>query len=266
MRIGVFDSGLGGLTVVKEILNSFQGIKVFYIADTKFAPYGEKSGIKILNQSIKITNYLIKKHNIEVLIVACNTATSAAIKQIREKYPLLLVIGVEPGLKPAINISKSKKVGVMATNATLNGEKYRLLLNELSKESKIDFYEQACIGLVEQIEDGKIKETKTLNMLKNWLVPMKEKGVDTIVFGCTHYPLIQELVKQIMGDDIYLIETGQAIAKRLKEQSSKYNLTFLDEKNEVELFYTKTINLEMINMLCEDYKKLAKISIGEVNE
>jgi glutamate racemase len=251
LKVGVFDSGLGGLTVLKSILKIFKNAEIFYIADTAYAPYGEKTVEEILNRCDNITKYLLEKYAIEALIVACNTATSAAIKHLREKFPFLIVIGTEPGIKPAILNTKTLNVGILATPATLKGEKYQILVNELSNIKKVKLYEQACIGLVEQIEKGEINTNKTYKMLENWLKPMKENSVDTIVLGCTHYPLVEKVIKKIMGEDIVLIETGDAIANRLLSLSEKKshknigNLTIL-------ICYTGPININMIENIIEN--------------
>ncbi len=265
MKVGVFDSGLGGLTVVQAITKNFKGAQVFYIADTLFAPYGQKSKEQILKHSIDVTSFLIKKHDIDVLIVACNTATSAAIKYLRQEFPKLIVIGTEPGIKPAMQNSVSKRVGVLATPATLNGEKYQLLLNKLSNEHKVDVFEQACEGLVEQIEDGKISHKETFSMLSSWLKPMKNNSVDTIVLGCTHYPLVSDLIKEIMGAKIQLIETGSAIAKRLENLSLQNGHTNNGELS-IEVFYTGEIKKDMINMILQDWKDGGKIVVRDINE
>lgn len=260
MRVGVFDSGLGGLTVIKAIVDVFKGAQLFYVADTAFAPYGEKSKDEILKRCFEITNYLENKHKIDVLIVACNTATSAAIKTLRQEYKNLIVIGIEPGLKPALGISKTGNIGVLATRATLNGNKYQSLANKLFKDKKQKLYERACIGLVEQIEDGFIDEETTIKMLEDWLKPMKEANVDTIVLGCTHYPLVSHLIKEIMDDEIFLVETGYAIANRLKELSQEYG-----HKNEgklsLEICHTGIINTKMIDIIFEDFKKNEKFEL-----
>ncbi len=241
MKIGVFDSGLGGLTVVKSIQNIFKGAELFYIADTFYAPYGEKSQTEILNRCDEITRCLIKNHNIDALIVACNTATSAAIKHLRQAFPFLIIIGTEPGIKPAILNTKTNNIGVLATVATLEGNKYQLLVNELSSIKKVTLYEQACIGLVEQIENGEINSQKTFEMLENWLKPMKENSVDTIVLGCTHYPLISQVIKKIMGDEITLIQTGDAIANRLLHLSA--NKGHINE-GELDIYLYSTGNIK----------------------
>lgn len=265
MKVGVFDSGLGGLTVVEAISKFFKGAEIFYIADTLFAPYGEKSKEQILNRSLNITNYLLKKYEIEALIVACNTATSAAIKELRQKFKDLIVIGTEPGVKPAISKTQTKNIGVLATPATLNGEKYQDLVAKLSKDSEINVYETACAGLVNQIEDGKIFHSDTHAMLKKWLDPMKENGVDTIVLGCTHYPLISDVIRDIMGANIELIETGEAIARRLDDLCSKKGHCDRSELK-IEVFYTGKIKKDMINIILENWQDGGKIEIKEENE
>ena len=251
MKVGVFDSGLGGLTVVSAIQEVFKGAELFYIADTAYAPYGGKTVQEILNRCDNITQYLLSNHGIEALIIACNTATSAAIKHLREKFPFLIIIGTEPGIKPAILNTKTSRVGVLATPATLKGDKYQLLVNELSNIKKVTLYEQACIGLVEQIEKGEINSSKTFNMLEKWLEPMKQNGVDTIVLGCTHYPLVDEIIKKIMGNDITLIETGNAIANRLKLLSEE-----LGHKNQgklkISVCFTGEINKQMIEKILKN--------------
>ncbi len=265
MKVGVFDSGLGGLTIVDAISKSFQGAEVFYIADTLFAPYGEKTQEQILKHSFDVTNYLIKKHQIDALVVACNTATSVAIKYLRQMFPNLIVIGTEPGIKPAMQITRTKNIGVLATPVTLSGEKYQLLLNELSKEYKVEVFEAACAGLVNQIENGKIDDEDTFLMLQKWLEPMKQNSVDTIVLGCTHYPLISEVIKEIMGAEIRLIETGSAIAKRLKDLSLE-NGHNKEGNLKITVFYTGEIKKEMINMILDNWTDGGKIQVRDINE
>lgn len=226
-NIGVFDSGLGGLTVVSAILKQLKGVEIYYIADTANAPYGEKSKEQITDFSISITEYFIHNYNIDALVVACNTATSAAIAELRKKYPNLIIVGTEPGLKPAISHSKTKKVGILATPATLNGEKYKSLVDELSDQYSVEVFEQACDGLVQQIEKGETDTPKTISMLEHWLAPMREANVDTIVLGCTHYPLVSKAIIKVMGHPVTLVQTADAISKRL--------LSLLEEKGHINI-------------------------------
>ena len=252
MKVGVFDSGLGVLTVLKSILKVFRNAEIFYIADTEYAPYGEKKSEEILNRCDKITEYLLENYGIEALIVACNTATSAAIKHLREKFPFLIVIGTEPGIKPAILNTKSLNVGILATPATLKGDKYQLLVNDLSSIKKVKLYEQACIGLVEQIEKGEIDNSKTYEMLENWLKPMKASNVDTIVLGCTHYPLVDKVIKKIMGENVILIETGDAIAKRLICLSNEKAHHINQGDLQILILHTGNININMVQTVLEN--------------
>ena len=260
MRVGVFDSGLGGLTVVDSITKLINGVEIFYIADTKFSPYGEKTKEQILKHSFDIANHLINEHKIDALVVACNTATSAAIKELRETFKNLIVIGTEPGLKPAINATKTNKIGVLATKATLCGNKYQDLLTNLASQNDIEVMQEPCLGLVKQIEDGLIEHDDTYIMLEKWLKPMKEKNVDTIVLGCTHYPLIKDLIKKILGDEIVLIETGHAIANRLEDLAKKQAIQF-KENNSLHLFYTGIINTKMVEKIVPNFDECVKIEI-----
>lgn len=260
MKVGVFDSGLGGLTVVNAITKILKGSEVFYIADTLAAPYGQKSSQEILEHSFDVANYLIDTHQIDALIVACNSATSAAIKNLREHFPHLLVIGTEPGIKPAIELTKTGNVGVLATQATLNGDKYQLLVDTLSHEKKVILYEQACPGLTEQIELGYTQTQQTYTMLESWLDPMIQNGVDTIVLGCTHYPLIANCIKQIMGKHIKLIETGNAIAKRLQSLSIEQGHTNKGDLK-VYVYFTGDININMVNTILEKWEYGGKIMV-----
>ena len=221
MKVGIFDSGLGGLTVVRAILETIKGVDIHYIADTRHAPYGEKSQEEILRYALNITDYFIQTHHIDALVIACNSATTAAIATLRQRYPQLIIIGTEPGVKPAIAATKNGKVGILATAATLRSEKYQQLVDRLASPEKITLYEQPCPGLVEQIEQGDVKSEETRRMLDGWLGEMRASGVDTIVLGCTHYPLAAEVISELMEHKVSLIHTGEAIAKRLLDLAQK---------------------------------------------
>lgn len=259
MKVGVFDSGLGGLTIVRTMLEKLQSAEIIYVADTANAPYGEKTKEQILAFSIAITEYLISHHRIDALVVACNTATSAAISELREKYPDLIIVGTEPGLKPAISHSVSKNVGVLATPATLNGEKYKALVSMLCEHYHVRVFEQPCPGLVQQIESGDTDTRKTFEMLEGWLKPMRDANVDTIVLGCTHYPLVKNAIERVMGRPITFVESAEGVTNRL--------LCLLEQKGEasdgettLKLFATGPIETGMVkNILGE------KFSVAMIN-
>ena len=248
LKIGVFDSGLGGLTVVQAISKVVKGAKLFYIADTKNAPYGNKTTEQILQYSLNITDYFLKNHQIDALVIACNTATSAAIAILRKRYPELIIVGTEPAVKPAIKQTQTAKVGVLATPATLRGDKYQSLVERLSNVKEVELFEQACPGLVEHIENRTLESKESKALLNAWLLPMKRAKVDTIVLGCTHYPLASSVIKEIMSKDVMLLDSGMAIANRL--------LTLLKEaghKNsgelEIHLYTTGKIDRDFVDSL-----------------
>ena len=260
MKVGLFDSGLGGLTVVKSVLEELKGIDLIYVADTKNAPYGDKSKDEILDFSIAIVDFLIKEYAIDALVVACNTATSAAIEDIRKHYKHLAIVGLEPGIKPAVAWSVSKKVGILATPATLGGEKYKKLAARLSQECDVIIYEQACPGLVEQIEAGQSDAPKTIGMLEDWLAPMRELDVDTIVLGCTHYPLIAQSIQKVMGREVNLVETSKPVAKRLLhllEQKGYQNIG----SNTLEILTTGVISEDMIAHILGEKYQIKKLDL-----
>lgn len=248
MKIGVFDSGLGGLTIVATMLSHLHGAQIIYIADTANAPYGEKTKKQILDYSVRITEYLIEQHHIDALVVACNTATSAAIAELRMNYPDLIIVGTEPGLKPAISHSLTKNVGVLATPATLEGEKYKALVQMLSEHYHVRVFEQPCPGLVQQIEAGETDTPTTLSMLERWLRPMRDAGVDTIVLGCTHYPLVKKAIQNVMQQRVTFVDSAEGVTKRLIHLLGEKGYKNKGETT-LSLFATGSINPQMIQTI-----------------
>ncbi len=250
MKIGVFDSGLGGLTVVQAISTVIKGAELFYIADTLHAPYGEKSFPEILQLSLNITQYLIDNHQINALVVACNTATSAAIKELRVIYPNLIIIGTEPAIKPAIEQTTTGNIGVLATPATLKGDKYQALVDRVSSSRAVKLYEQACPGLVEHIEGDTLESVESMALLEKWLQPMREGEVDIIVLGCTHYPLAGKMIQKVMQQEVLLIDSGYAIANHLLlrlEENGHLNKGAL----KMDLFHTGEINDKIVHKILD---------------
>jgi len=248
MRIGIFDSGLGGLTIVRAIRKIIRGAEIFYLADTKHAPYGEKTTKEIIQYSLEITDYFVNTHAIDVLVIACNTATTAAIQILRERYPSLIVVGTEPGLKPAMEQTATKVVGILATPATLKSDKYLQLSRRLFANKEITLIEQSCPGLVEKIENDELHTQETHEMLVSWLDPMREAGVDTIVLGCTHYPIAAEKISSLIGEEVLLVHTAEAIAQRvlhLAEAKGHKNSGSLSYR----IFATAKINTKVVSRI-----------------
>jgi len=217
--IGVFDSGVGGISVLKHIRALLPHEQLLYVADSKYAPYGNKTPAEIQARCFEIADFLIKKE-IKALVVACNTATAAAIEVMREKYILpdfnFPIIGMEPAVKPAAEASKSGVIGVLATVGTLKSAQFAALLETYGRNVRV--VTQACVGLVECIERGELNTNTTLALLKQYCQPLLDEGADTIVLGCTHYPFVRPLIETIVGSKVTLIDTGMAVAKHLKHQ------------------------------------------------
>lgn len=212
--IGVFDSGVGGLSVLKAIRQELPNELILYLADQFHVPYGKRSLSEVLNFSIKITQFLMDL-GVKLIVVACNTASAASLHQLRIKFPNFLFVGMEPAVKPAAERSVTRRVGVLATTATFQGALYSSVVERFAKD--VVLYQDTCPGLVDQIEAGGLNSTKTRTILENALLPMLEKGIDTIVLGCTHYPFVIPLIKEIVGDEVRVIDPAPAVARRVNQ-------------------------------------------------
>ena len=220
--IGVFDSGVGGLSVLRHIRAQLPHEHLLYFADAAFAPYGDKPERVIAERSLAIAGFLVA-HGAKALVVACNTATVAAIKLLRAHYPRMPIVGVEPGLKPGAAASRNGQVGVLATDGTLAGEKFQRLLEQISQSSNARiaprFLLQGCTGLADQIELGELDSDATALMLARYITPLLDQGADTLVLGCTHYPLVLAAIERLIAKTtprrIVLVDTGEAVARQL---------------------------------------------------
>jgi glutamate racemase len=225
--IGVFDSGIGGLSVLRHIHAQLPHEKLLYFADSGFAPYGSKPEEVIVDRSLKIAHFLLNL-GAKALVVACNTATAASIKALRELYPDLPVVGVEPGLKPAAAITQTKTVGVLATERTLASDKFNQLKEQISATTDVHFLLQACKGLADQIEKGELYSATTSKMVTGFVTPLLQQGADTLVLGCTHYPFVRPLLEEIIHratpKPITIIDTGDAVARQLARLLAQHGL------------------------------------------
>ncbi len=224
--IGLFDSGIGGTSIWKEIIKLLPNEQTIYLADSKNAPYGEKSKGEIIALCVKNTELLISK-GCKLIVVACNTATTNAIAYLRENYDVPF-IGIEPAIKPAALYSETGAVGILATKGTLTSALFEKTANEYTK--KITVIEQDGEGLVSLIEQGEINSLELENLLATYLKPMLNFNVDHLVLGCTHYPYLIPQIKKIIGDKIQIIDSGEAVAKQTKAILSKHHL-FCNEKH-----------------------------------
>ncbi|HRE29622.1 MAG TPA: glutamate racemase, partial [Anaerolineales bacterium] len=183
--LGVFDSGVGGLSVVRHLLRALPEAGVVYVADTAHVPYGPRSLAEVRAFSHAITRYLLDLGASEI-VVACNTASAAALKSLRESFPGVPFVGMEPAVKPAAEQTHSGVVGVLATPATFQGELFASVVERFARDVRV--LRQTCPGLVEQIEAGRLDTPDTEALLRGWLEPMLQEGIDALVLGCTHYP------------------------------------------------------------------------------
>lgn len=216
--IGVFDSGVGGLSVLRHIRAQLPNEHLLYFADSGFAPYGDKPEHVVAERSLAIAAFLVAR-GAKALVVACNTATVAAIRLIREHYHDMPIVGVEPGLKPAAAASRNGKVGVLATECTLGGAKFLQLREQVALAGDVEFLLQGCTGLADQIELGELDSAATTAMLERYIVPLLDQGADTLVLGCTHYPFVTTTIGAIIraatAREVVLIDTGDAVARQL---------------------------------------------------
>jgi glutamate racemase len=219
--IGVFDSGVGGLSVLREIRNQFPEEDLIYIADQIHVPYGNRSREQVLDFSQGIVRFLLRE-NVKLIVVACNTASAVALAELRRIYPDLPFIGMEPAVKPAAEETSTGVVGVLATPATFQGDLYASTVERFARGVKV--LQETCPGLVEQIEAGYIDHPLTREILENALIPMLEQNIDKVVMGCTHYPFVIPIIKDIVGNQVKVIDPAPAVARQTGRLLEVYKL------------------------------------------
>ncbi len=245
--IGIFDSGVGGLSVLKEIRKQLPNESIVYFGDSNNCPYGEKTKKEALVLARKNIEFLIN-HHCKIIVIACNTVTAVAIDSFRSDYHIPF-IGMEPALKPAALQTKTKKIGILATENTINGNHFKQTFSKYGKD--IEVFIQPGYGLVELVEKNDHTSEKAKILLEEYLAPMLDKGADTIVLGCTHYPFLKELIQEITFDDINVIDPSNAVAAQTKRVLEQLNLIETDVTNPKFQFFT-TGNTEIIKSFLEN--------------
>ncbi|MFV5700602.1 glutamate racemase [Flavobacterium sp. XS2P12] len=243
--IGIFDSGIGGTSIWKAIHQLLPNEKTIYLADSKNAPYGQKSKEDIVALSIKNTDFLLKM-NCKLIVVACNTATTNAIRELREKYDVPF-IGIEPAIKPAATHSKTQIIGILATQGTLNSELFNKT-TEMYQDTKI--IEQVGHGLVQLIENGDINSPEMTKLLHSYLTPMIEANIDYLVLGCSHYPYLIPQIKKILPEHIQIIDSGEAVAKQT-QKILREKIGFSSAEKSEPIFYTNS-NSKVLTTILEN--------------
>lgn len=253
--IGLFDSGIGGTSIWREINNLVPNENCIYLADSKNAPYGQKTKEQIIELCFKNTAYLLER-NCKLIVVACNTATTNAIVELRAKFDIPF-IGIEPAIKPAALNSQTQKIGILATQGTLNSA---LFHKNIAAFSHVQILEQVGHGLVQLIESGKLDSDETQVLLKQYLKPMVDANIDYLVLGCSHYPYLIPQIKKIIPSNIQIIDSGEAVARQTKNLlESKVGTRDASIANE-QIFYTngnpnvlKSILKNQSNVFAKDF-------------
>lgn len=216
--VGIFDSGVGGLSVLRHVHAALPREQLLYFADSGYAPYGDRTEEEIVARSLAIASFFIERR-VKALVVACNTATAAAIQAIRERWPQLVVVGIEPGLKPAAQQTRNGVVGVLATRSTLASKRFALLQQQMENQYKVRYLPQACVGLVDLIEKGELHSPATVGLLERYLAPLLAQQADTLVLGCTHYPFVREAIESVcrrLATSVpAIVDTGDAVTRQL---------------------------------------------------
>ncbi len=219
--IGVFDSGVGGLSVLRAIREQHPEEDLIYIADQAHVPYGPRPKEEVRDFSLAIVRFL-RRREAKLVVVACNTASAAALKALRTSYPDLPFVGMEPAVKPAAEETHSGVVGVLATPATFQGELYESTVERFAQGVRI--LQDTCPGLVNQIENGHIQGEETREILERALKPMLDQGVDKVVMGCTHYPFVIPLIEEILGPEVEVIDPAPAVARQVGRLLDRHRL------------------------------------------
>lgn len=224
--IGIFDSGVGGLSVLRWLRYKLPNENLIYVADSCYAPYGDKSREFIEERSVSLTRFLMGQRS-KAIVVACNTATAAAISTLRSMFPIP-IIGVEPGIKPALSATKNGTIGILATRETLKSNKFKNLVELLCKDHNA--VTQECPGLVELVEQTDLSGRQTYELVAKYVNALISKGADTLVLGCTHYSFLAHIIQSIAGEDILIVDTGEAVAREVVRRLGEAKL--ISESNE----------------------------------
>lgn len=251
LPVGIFDSGIGGLSVMHHIHQQLPGEDLLYFADSGYAPYGDKTDAEIIARSMAAAGFL-HDQGIKALVVACNTATAIAVEQLRQHWPQLIIIGIEPALKPAAQLTHTKIVGVLATHGTLHSQRFAALRQRMSQETGVQYLLSECIGLADQVEKGELQSPATARLLHQYALPLLQQGADTLVLGCTHYPFVRPLLEDIArnaGFTPTILDTGEAIARQLHKKLREANLLKKQASNGQIHAYTTSSQATLENAL-----------------
>lgn len=250
--IGIFDSGVGGLTIMKALTETLSCENYIYLADSKNAPYGEKSEKEIVELTKQNVDFLLSQ-NCKLIVIACNTATGISIDYLRKTYPEVPFVGLEPAIKPACLKTKTGNVGVLATEGTFKGRHF--IETSLRYKDYVNIISRAGYKLAQKVEDNTYTDSEAYDLIKEYLSPMLNSNIDYLVLGCTHYPFYLETIKRFTKDKVNVIESGEAVARRTKDILMIHKLLNTSGKTEIPKFYTSG-NFTILKQLIMSYLKL----------
>lgn len=245
--IGVFDSGLGGISVLRALVREMPNENFLYFGDSANAPYGTKTIEEVRELTVSSVEYLMSK-GVKAIVVACNTATSAAVRFLREKYPNEIIIGIEPAIKPATAVCEHPNIIAMATPMTLKEQKFHALMDRYKDMANI--MPLPCPGLVEFVEDGKVGTEEFLDFMSNLFAPFKNQKIDAVVLGCTHYPFSVGEIKKVLGEQVRLFDGAWGTARETKRRIAQANL-LTDSKEQGEITYENSAMSEARLATCK---------------
>lgn len=260
--IGVFDSGLGGLTVVKELIRELPCEDIVYFGDTARVPYGSKSKETIVRFTLDNILFLLNQ-NVKLIVIACNTSSSIALPKIKEYFGVPLIGVIEPGAKEAIRVTRNNRIGVIGTEATVKSKSYQEKIKELSKKANV--FVKACPLFVPLVENGHTNSKFTIDIAKFYLAEFKKNDIDTVVLGCTHYPLLKASITEVLGKDIVLVDSAKVVAQEVKKLLDCMNIKSSSKTPSKQRFYVSdepdSFRLKAKRFLGSAVQKIAKISI-----
>jgi glutamate racemase len=249
--IGVFDSGIGGLTVVKKISQTFPDENIIYFGDTARVPYGSKSNSTVIEYAIQDARFLMNKR-VKIIVAACNTASSVALNAVKKEFNLPVIGMIEPGAKAAAEKTNNGRIGVIGTRATINNRAYSKEIKKISPA--LEVYEKACPLFVPLAEEGWIKHAAVYQIAEEYLKELRGKKIDTLVLGCTHYPILSDVIQEIIGQDVALIDSGVASAEAVDKELKKAGLSANRNKPGIQEFYVSDIPIK--------FKEVAELFFG----
>ncbi|MEW6097158.1 MAG: glutamate racemase [bacterium] len=263
LPIGIFDSGVGGLTVAAEIMKTLPSEDIIYFGDLARTPYGSKSQETVKRFAVEIANFLIKQH-VKMIVIACNTASSLALSELKERFNLPIIGVIQPGVVKAIKSTKSKRIGVIGTQATINSNAYLDAVKSI--DATIQVLSQPCPLFVSLVEEGWVDHKVTKLVAREYLAPLKENQIDTLILGCTHYPFLKGILQEIMGDEVILIDSAVEVAQETRNVLTKNNLLRQQNPNPSYKFYVSDASSKFIEigeiLLGKKIRVVTQVEVG----